>query len=129
MRTAVRILALAFVLAGLQLSTGGVGYIFARLHAGFTAMGAGVEFHTSAPRFLSGVGALALGTTLWISVDWAMRAFRGASKVGTPCPLCGGSTARVRRRPWHRWIAFLVGQRLSRRKCSSCGWVGLTIGR
>lgn len=90
-------------------------------------MSLGVEFHTSAFRFASGVGALTLGVTLWALVFWSGRVAREVGRVGAACPDCGSATERVKRKARHRWLAVLIGQRVTRRKCTACGWVGLSL--
>jgi len=46
--------------------------------------------------------------------------------VGDGCPNCGNVTRRVKRREWQRLLSALLGERLMRRRCETCGWVGLS---
>jgi hypothetical protein len=123
-RRGLRYVSAAFILAGLELSTSAVGFALARLRAGASAILAGVETGTGTLRYFAGVGALSLGLGMAIVVYWSARLERVVARGGL-CPACGARTDRVKRRPWHRWLSLLMGQRLTRRRCVACGWTGL----
>lgn len=117
---------LALTLAGLELSTEALTLAAARLRAGATAALAGVEFHVSASRFATGGAMLLLGLLMAAVVLWASSIERRVS-VGRSCPDCGGRTRRVKRTAAHRVASALLGERLTRRKCETCAWLGLSL--
>lgn len=118
---------LVLTILGLELSTEGLSLILARLRAGFTALFAGVEFHVAPARFLVGLLFLLVGLVLWGLLVWSGRAQTAVAAVGTTCPDCGGATQRVKRRGWQKLLSALLGERLTRRRCEICGWVGLSL--
>jgi hypothetical protein len=128
MRRGLAILALVLVLVGIELSTEAITLLVLRLVAGATALAAGAEFHVSSFRFVVGALALLSGSVLGGLVVWADSKEGAVSSYGSDCPRCGAHTRRVKRRDWHRLLSFVIGERLSRRKCETCGWVGLSLG-
>ena len=112
---------------GLELATEAVSLTLARLQAGFAALGAGVEFHVSAGRFGLGISAMIVGAVLLVLLWWSARQRVAAGSVGQGCPQCGGTTRRIKRHGLHRLLSLLLGERLTRRKCDTCGWLGLSL--
>ena len=112
---------------GLELSTQGVSLVFARLRAGLSAVLAGVEFHVGAGRFVVGVIFLVLGLILAALGVWSAQAQAKVAVVGDVCPQCGNDTRRVKRKDWQRLLSFIWGERLTRRRCETCHWTGLSL--
>ena len=56
---------------------------------------------------------------------WARFSARIVGRVSF-CPQCGGKTTRIHRRKRHRLLGKILGMPVTRRKCSDCGWRGLT---
>ncbi|MEQ8330351.1 MAG: hypothetical protein RH859_07830 [Longimicrobiales bacterium] len=127
MRRGMWILAVLLMVGGLELATEGVSLFLARIQAGFAALGAGVEFHATPGRFLSGVGFLVAGAGLAALLAWSDRAQARVSVVGSACPQCGAETRRVKRKEWQRLLSALLGERLTRRRCETCHWTGLSL--
>ncbi len=115
------------VVFGLELSTQGVSLVLARISAGVSAVFAGVEFHVGAARFLVGLTFLLLGLVLWALGIWSAHAQAKVAVVGAACPQCGNDTRRVKRRDWQRLLSFVWGERLTRRRCETCHWTGLSL--
>lgn len=123
---------LAFVSAfllivGLEMSTEAVSLVLGRLRLGFAAVVAGNDFHISPLRFAIGVLALAVGVTVWLLLIWSVRRQREVATVGSSCPQCGNPARRVKRKEWQRLLSVLLGERLARRRCDTCGWSGLSV--
>ena len=127
MRRTLSVLSLGLILLGLELSTSVISLGTGRLTSGFLAIANGLEFRVSAVRFMSGIGTLALGLACAGLVVWLAKAERTFSAVGASCPACGADTERAKRRLTHRVLATLMGQRLTRRRCGTCGWSGLSV--
>ena len=127
MRRTLSVLSLGLILLGLELSTKVILLGAGRLTSGFLAIANGFEFHVSAVRFMGGTGALVLGLACAGLVVWLAKAERRVSEVGASCPACGAETKRVKRRLTHRVLSTLMGQRLTRRSCGTCGWSGLSV--
>lgn len=127
MRRSLAFISLALILVGLELSTEALSLTFSRLKAGVGAILAGAEFHVPAFRFEVGVGALVLGLVVAISLLWSARARVEVRAVGHMCPNCGSQTRRVKRRKRHKLLAIMMGENIARRRCETCGWVGLSM--
>lgn len=128
MRRGLAFAALFLLVTGLELSTEAVSLVLDRLGAGFGALLAGSEFHVTGLRFGVGVGALTVGLAIWILLIWSARQRGDVASVGTTCPQCGNRTRRVKRKEWQRLLSAVLGEGLSRRKCETCGWTGLSLG-
>ena len=127
MRRTLAFISLALTLVGLELSTEAISLTLSRLKAGFGAILAGAEFHVPAFRFEVGVFALLLGIVLAALLLWSARARVEVRAVGHLCPNCGGPTRRVKRRKRHKLLSVVMGESIARRKCETCGWVGLSL--
>ena len=75
---------------------------------------------------IGGTSLLVLGVIGLGFSAWSLTVLRGVSNTGR-CPLCGGETKRIRRHPQHRVFSWFAGQRITRRKCKSCSWKGLSF--
>ena len=126
MRRGLSLLALATMLAGLELSTEVVSLFLSRFGAGVQAIVAGVEFHVAPTRFVVGLLSLFVGLALWGLLMWSGQAKSAVNSIGGMCPDCGNKTRRVKRKESQRILAMVLGQRLTRRKCEVCGWHGLS---
>lgn len=129
MRRVLAFVSLALVLIGLELSTEAVSVVGERIVGGVSALLGETEPRLPGFRFVAGLGALVVGLGLWALLTWSRRKGRGLGTVGEGCPRCGGETRRVHRRGWQRLLAVLVGEHMTRRKCETCGWVGLSVRR
>lgn len=127
MRRGLVFMALALAVVGLELATEGVTLILARLQTGFNALLAGVEFHVGAGRFAVGLVFLLVGLGLSILLAWSARAQAKVAVVGSTCPQCGNETRRVKRKEWQRLLSAVLGERLTRRRCETCHWTGLSL--
>lgn len=114
-------------LAGLELSTEALSLVLARLGTGLGAVFAGTEFHVSTLRFGVGVVTLTVGVSIWMLLVWSNAQRTEVASVGTTCPQCGNRTRRVKRKEWQRLLSAVLGERLSRRRCETCGWTGLSL--
>lgn len=129
MRRGLVLVSLLLVLLGLELSTEAVTVVAERLVAGVSALLGRTESGLPGFRFVGGLVALASGMGLWILLGWSARRRGAVGAEGDACPQCGGETRRVRRRGWQRLLGTLLGERTTRRKCGTCGWVGLSVSR
>jgi uncharacterized membrane protein YciS (DUF1049 family) len=127
MRRGLAFASLFLLLVGLELSTEAISLVLSRLQAGMAALVAGAEFHVSALRFTVGVAGIALGLTIWALLIWSFRRRHDVGAAGTACPQCGNRTRRVKRRGWQRLLALVLGEHLTRRRCETCGWTGLSV--
>lgn len=127
MRSVLVFVSAGLMVLGLELSTEAVSLTMARLQAGFAALSAGVEFHVSAGRFGLGMSAMVIGAVLLTLLWWSARKRATVGFVGPACPQCGGTTRRIKRHGLHRLLSLLLGERLTRRKCDTCGWMGLSL--
>jgi len=127
MRRSMAVISAVLVLLGVELSTEGASLILSRFGSGLRAIRAGVDFHVTPVRFGTGVLVLGLGLALWLLILWSGQVRDTVDSVGSSCPACGNKTRRVKRRGWHRVLAFMLGQRLTRRTCEVCGWNGLSL--
>jgi hypothetical protein len=127
MRRGLAFTSIFLFLAGLELSAQGISLVLARLRTGVGALFAGTEFHVSGPRFAVGMVALILAVVIWGLLVWSSSQLGGVATVGPICPQCGNRTRRVRRKEWQRLLSFVLGERLTRRRCETCGWTGLSL--
>jgi len=127
MRRGLAFTSLFLLLAGLELSTEAFSLVLARLGTGVGAVLSGTEFHVSTLRFVVGVLTLAVGLAIWLLLIWSHTQRTEVASVGTTCPQCGNRTRRVKRKEWQRLLSTLLGERLSRRRCETCGWTGLSL--
>lgn len=127
MRRGLAFASVLLVVAGLEMATEALSLVVARLRTGFGALLSGADFHVSSFRFGTGVVALALGVSLWVLLAWSAARRQEVASVGTACPQCGNRTRRVKRKEWQRILAALMGEQLSRRRCETCGWSGLSL--
>jgi len=128
MRRGLAFTSLLLLLAGLEMSTEALSLVLDRLGAGFSSLLAGTEFHVTGLRFGLGVFFLLVGLAIWVLLIWSAGQRHDVASVGTTCPQCGNRTRRVKRREWQRLLSAVLGERLSRRKCETCGWTGLSLG-
>jgi len=127
MRRGLAFTSIFLLLAGLELSAEGISLILARLRTGVGAVFTGTEFHVSGPRFVVGLVALILAVVIWGLLVWSDSQLGGVATVGPICPQCGNRTRRVRRKEWQRLLSFVLGEHLTRRRCETCGWTGLSL--
>ncbi len=127
MRRGLAFTSLFLLIAGVELATEGISLVFARLRAGLGALLTGTEVHVSGLRFGVGLGALILGLTIWVLLIWSAHRRDDVTTVGTICPQCGNPTRRVKRKEWQRLLSTVLGERLTRRRCETCGWSGLSL--
>lgn len=127
MRRGLAFTSIFLFLAGLELSAEGISLVLARLRTGIGALVGGAEFHVSGARFVVGLVALLLAVTIWGLLLWSSSQLGEVATVGPICPQCGNRTRRVRRREWQRLLSFILGERLTRRRCETCGWSGLSL--
>ncbi len=129
MRRGLAFVSLVLLLMGLELSTEAVTLVVERIAGGVSALLGDGEPRVSTFRFVAGLAAMLVGLSIWILLFWSGRRRRKVDATGDACPQCGGDTRRVRRRGWQRLLAALVGERMTRRRCETCGWVGLSVRR
>lgn len=127
MRRGLAFTSLFLFLVGLELSTEGISLILTRLRTGVGALLAGAEFHVSGARFTVGLVSLSLAVVIWGLLAWSSSQLGGIATVGPICPQCGNRTRRVKRKEWQRLLALVLGERLTRRRCETCGWTGLSL--
>jgi ribosomal protein L37E len=127
MRRGLAFASLFLLVVGLELSTEGISLAVARLRTGLGSLLTGTEFHVSALRFGVGLAALILGLSIWMLLIWSAHRRQEVATVGTSCPQCGNPTRRVKRREWQRLLSALLGEHLTRRRCETCGWSGLSL--
>lgn len=119
---------LFLLLAGLELATEAITLVLTRLRTGMSALLTGAEFHVSGLRFTVGVIGIALGLAIWVLLMWSARRRHDVAVSGSACPQCGNRTRRVKRKEWQRVLSLVLGERLTRRRCETCGWTGLSAG-
>ncbi len=126
MRRILEVVSLALVVAGFELTAGTVSHTFQVVRRVYRELVWSTEPTVSLPRVVLGgllvvAGLAGLALALWARV-------RGR-KVGwgKTCPQCGSATHRIRRRRRHRILGWLLGRRITRRRCRECGWRGLTV--
>lgn len=126
-RRALAFLSLFLLVTGLEMSTEGISLVLARLRLGLSAILTGSEFHISAMRFSVGFASMLVGVVLLVLLFWSELRRQEVATVGSACPQCGNPTRRVKRREWQRLLSALLGERLTRRRCETCGWSGLSL--
>ncbi len=127
MRRLLAFVSLVLVLVGLELSTQALTLTLSRMSAGIEAVLAGVEFYVPTARFVLGVVLLVVGLVFGALLFWGSRTRMAVGSTGGTCPSCGSHTRRVKRKRWQRFASVLTGQKISRRKCEACGWIGLAV--
>lgn len=127
MRRLLAFVSLVLILLGLELSTQTLSMTVSRMSAGIEAALAGVEFYVPTARFFFGLMLVGAGLVLWAMLFWARRTRVSVGSVGSACPSCGSHTRRIKRKRWQRFVSALGGQRIARRKCETCGWIGLAL--
>ena len=127
MKRVLEVVAITLLVAGIELATGAVSYGLEQVVRVFQHLMAGSEPEISVPRFLGGVGMVVLGSGLVLLDLWA-RAYSGLVGRGKYCPHCGVKAERVKRRTRHKVLGWVLGERVTYRKCKTCGWHGLTGG-
>lgn len=128
MRRGLSFASLALLLAGLELATESVSLTLARLRTGITALVAGSDFHVGGQRFVIGLAAVAIGLAIWTVLFWSSHTRLKVDSVGSACPQCGERTRRVKRLGRQKILSMVLGERIVRRRCERCGWVGLSLG-
>ncbi len=127
MRRLLAFVASVLVVLGLELSTQILTLTISRITAGVRAIMAGAEFYVPTGRFVVGLVFVIAGLVLFGLLVWSGGVHPRVGAVGAVCPNCGGRTQRVRRRRWQRLFSLLVGRAIARRRCETCGWVGLAL--
>lgn len=127
MRRGLAFASLFLVVTGLELATEALSLVLARLRAGMGALLSGAEFHVSPFRFGVGSTALVVGLAIGALLIWSGTRRHEVASVGVVCPQCGNRTRRVKRKEWQRILAVLMDERLTRRRCETCGWSGLSL--
>ena len=126
MKRVLKVLSLTLILAGVELSTGALSHAVDQVLRVYFELVLDAEPSVSVRRFFWGVGLIILGLLFVLLELWARASLSGVPR-GKHCPQCGGETERVRRRQRHRIMAWILGERLSRRKCKECEWAGLMV--
>lgn len=126
-RRALVFLSVFLVVTGLEMATEAVSLVLGRLRLGLSALATGSEFHISSLRFSVGFASVVVGLVLVVLLAWSELRRREVATVGSNCPRCGNPTRRVKRREWQRLLSALLGERLTRRRCETCGWSGLSL--
>ncbi len=127
MKRVLEVLAAACLVAGIELATGAVSYGADSVVRVVQHLAAGTEPGVSVPRFLVGAGLLVVGVLL-VGLDLWARAYWSFLGVGKDCPHCGVRAERVKRRTRHKLLGWILGERLTHRRCKTCGWHGLMLG-
>ena len=125
MKRTLEILSLVLILVGIELTTGSLSYALGRLERVYRALSVGNEPEVSLVRFAVGALLVILGAIIMAVLIWARFSARIVGAVSF-CPQCGGKTTRIHRRKRHRLLGKILGMPVTRRKCSDCGWRGLT---
>ncbi len=124
MKRVLQILALSLLVVGVEVATGAISVALNRVTRVYLELTEGRDPGVSLGRFLTGVGMFVAGAGL-LALDLWARAYGSFVVKGKTCPDCGAETERVKRRVRHRILGFVRGERVTRRKCKSCGWSGL----
>ena len=121
----IRISAVTAVI-GLEVATRMLSTTWTRLKEGVSAVRGGPDGLVANPDFLVGLGLTALATTMLVISVWRSWVRSGLAVASTECPECGEQTKRIRRKISHKLMSPFLGDDITRRACSSCGWVGLS---
>ena len=124
MKRVLEVLAVVLLVGGLELSVGAVSHTLEQLGRVYSELVAGAEPGVSPGRFFLGVGMVVVGVGL-LTLDLWARSYGGAVGRGRICPECGARTERLKRRARHRLVAWVLGEKVTRRTCKECGWRGL----
>ena len=124
MKRVLEVLALTFLIVGVELSTGACSYVLSQLGKVYAELVLDAEPSVSLRRFFLGIVSLLIGMLILLLDIWARAGWQrvGSGKV---CPQCGGITERVKRRRRHRLLGWVLGERVTRRACKTCDWSGL----
>jgi predicted RNA-binding Zn-ribbon protein involved in translation (DUF1610 family) len=125
LKRTLEVLSVVLILVGIELTTGSLSYALGRLERVYRALSVGNEPEVSLVRFTVGVLLALLGAVIMAVLIWARFSARFVGAVSF-CPQCGGKTTRIHRRKRHRLLGKILGMPVTRRKCSNCGWRGLT---
>jgi predicted RNA-binding Zn-ribbon protein involved in translation (DUF1610 family) len=125
LKRTLEVLSLVLILVGIELATGSLSYALGRLERVYRALSVGNEPEVSLVRFAVGTLMVLLGAIIVTVLFWARFSARFVGAVSF-CPHCGGKTTRIHRRSRHRLLGMILGMPVTRRKCSDCGWRGLT---
>lgn len=125
MKRVLEVIAITLLVVGTELATGAVSHGLDEVVRVYRHLGAGTESDVSLRRFFTGLALLGLGASL-VTLDLWARAYSGFVTPGKECPHCGIKTERVKRRWGHRLLGLMLGQKVTYRKCRTCGWHGLT---
>ena len=125
MKRTLEVLSLVLILVGIELATGSLTYALRQLERVYRALMVGNEPEVSLVRFAVGVLLVLVGAIIVTVLIWARFSARIVGRVSF-CPQCGGKTTRIHRRKRHRLLGKILGMPVTRRKCSDCGWRGLT---
>lgn len=124
MKRVLEVLAITLLVVGIELATGAVSHGLNELAGVLKHLVAGGEAQVSLPRFFVGMGMVLLGGGLLVLDLW-VRAYARFMGRGRDCPHCGTKTERVKRRWVHRMVGWILGEKVTYRKCRKCGWHGL----
>lgn len=127
MKRVLEVLAVTLLVAGVELATGAISFGLNEVLKVFHHLMAGSEPDVSPTRFFVGLGMVVVGGGL-VTLDLWARAYSGVVGRGKYCPHCGVKAERVRRRRRHRVLSWVLGERVTYRKCKTCGWHGLAGG-
>jgi len=126
LRRALEIFALVLFLAGLELAAGTLSHTAGRFEETLRLVLASDSPSALAVEFAVGSVLVVFSVVIGALTLWAGAQVRGVH-TSDDCPRCGGETERVKRKRRHRLLAAIVGQRVTRRRCSECPWRGLSI--
>lgn len=126
MRRVLEIIAVLFLLAGLELAAGTLSHTLRRVEDTLRLSFAGESLVWPAPVFIVGFVLIIFGVMLALVTVWA-RAAGKAVQASPNCPRCGTRTNRMKRRLRHKVLAAVMGHHVTRRHCAKCGWGGLSL--
>ena len=114
------------VLVGLEISTRSISTTWVRVRDGLAALRGGVETGVPKEQFLIGMGLTVLAGGVLALAAWR-TGVRSQLAIAAPgCPECGQETKRIRRKASQKLLSSLLGDDITRRACTRCGWVGLS---
>jgi hypothetical protein len=125
LKRVLEMLALVLVVAGIELATGALSHGLDRFTQVVLRFLAGEGTDVPLSRLWAGAGLTLMGASLLGIGSWA-RAQARSLVSGKLCPRCSGPTERVKRELRHRLLAWTLGGRITRRRCPTCGWIGLS---